>query len=249
MRSFDAIRERRVVGHGSERSQLGELLGDVAGRQRRQVPLASSLTSGEWRRHRRSSAMTGARSTRTRTTQSLSHEGVDCAQERQARATCCYRRCATRRSYVGARVLVGRAPTDDCFSATSSMRSSSTTLLPSRGSHTRSRCQRRGIRMSAIATGTLTRCANISQEGQRPCSPACRRSRSSGGSCRRSRSGCPAIDALRASIERAQRRSPTLRRAILERAFRGELVPQDPSDEPAETLLARIRGTVEGKSS
>jgi type I restriction enzyme S subunit len=28
---------------------------------------------------------------------------------------------------------------------------------------------------------------------------------------------------------------------ILERAFSGELVPQDPSDEPAETLLTRIR--------
>ena len=50
-----------------------------------------------------------------------------------------------------------------------------------------------------------------------------------------------AIDALRAAIERAQRRSAALRRAVLERAFRGELVPQDPSDEPAETLLARIR--------
>jgi type I restriction enzyme, S subunit len=49
------------------------------------------------------------------------------------------------------------------------------------------------------------------------------------------------IDALRASIERAQRRSRTLRAAILERAFRGELVPQDPADEPAEALLARIR--------
>ena len=49
------------------------------------------------------------------------------------------------------------------------------------------------------------------------------------------------IDAMRASIERAQRRSSTLRAAILERAFRGELVPQDPTDEPAEALLARIR--------
>ena len=49
------------------------------------------------------------------------------------------------------------------------------------------------------------------------------------------------IDALRAAIERAQRRSAALRRAVLERAFRGELVPQDPSDEPAEALLARIR--------
>jgi type I restriction enzyme S subunit len=50
-----------------------------------------------------------------------------------------------------------------------------------------------------------------------------------------------AIDALRAAIERAQRRSQSLRRAVLERAFRGELVPQDPTDEPAEALLARIR--------
>jgi type I restriction enzyme S subunit len=49
------------------------------------------------------------------------------------------------------------------------------------------------------------------------------------------------IDAMRASIERAQRRSAALRAAILERAFSGELVPQDPSDEPAEALLARIR--------
>ena len=49
-----------------------------------------------------------------------------------------------------------------------------------------------------------------------------------------------AIDALRAAIERAQRRSASLRRAVLERAFRGEIVPRDPSDEPAELLLARI---------
>ena len=49
-----------------------------------------------------------------------------------------------------------------------------------------------------------------------------------------------AIDALRAAMERAQRRSAVLRRAVLERAFRGELVPQDTSDEPAEALLARI---------
>lgn len=30
---------------------------------------------------------------------------------------------------------------------------------------------------------------------------------------------------------------------ILTKAFAGELVPQDPTDEPAETLLARIRET------
>jgi type I restriction enzyme, S subunit len=49
-----------------------------------------------------------------------------------------------------------------------------------------------------------------------------------------------AIGALRAAIERAQRRSKALRRAVLERAFRGDLVPQDPSDEPASVLLERI---------
>ena len=50
-----------------------------------------------------------------------------------------------------------------------------------------------------------------------------------------------AIEALRAAVERAQRRSASLRRAVLERAFRGELVPQDPLDEPAAALLTRIR--------
>ena len=51
------------------------------------------------------------------------------------------------------------------------------------------------------------------------------------------------IDAMRASISNAQRRSAALRASILERAFRGELVPQDPSDEPASVLLDRIRTT------
>ena len=55
------------------------------------------------------------------------------------------------------------------------------------------------------------------------------------------------IDAMRAAIERAQRRSAALRRAVLERAFRGELVPQDPADEPAEALLARIRAEREAE--
>jgi type I restriction enzyme, S subunit len=49
-----------------------------------------------------------------------------------------------------------------------------------------------------------------------------------------------AIDAMRAAIDLVQRRSAALRRAVLERAFHGELVPQDSSDEPAEALLARI---------
>jgi type I restriction enzyme S subunit len=49
------------------------------------------------------------------------------------------------------------------------------------------------------------------------------------------------IDSLRGAVQAADKRSTALRRAILERAFRGELVPQDPDDEPASVLLERIR--------
>ncbi len=42
-------------------------------------------------------------------------------------------------------------------------------------------------------------------------------------------------------IDGALRSSAALRQAILQKAFTGRLVPQDPSDEPAGTLLARLR--------
>jgi type I restriction enzyme S subunit len=48
------------------------------------------------------------------------------------------------------------------------------------------------------------------------------------------------IEAMRRSTETARDRSSALRRSILERAFRGELVPQDPCDEPASVLVARM---------
>jgi type I restriction enzyme S subunit len=38
-------------------------------------------------------------------------------------------------------------------------------------------------------------------------------------------------------------RSAALRQSILKDAFAGKLVPQDPTDEPAADLLARIRAT------
>jgi type I restriction enzyme S subunit len=47
--------------------------------------------------------------------------------------------------------------------------------------------------------------------------------------------------ALRTAIQVSHRKAAALRRSILEIAFRGELVPQDPSDEPASGLLERIR--------
>jgi type I restriction enzyme S subunit len=55
-----------------------------------------------------------------------------------------------------------------------------------------------------------------------------------------------AVDQLRAQFEANLKRAARLRQAILKRAFEGRLVPQDPTDEPAEKLLERIRREREG---
>ena len=48
-------------------------------------------------------------------------------------------------------------------------------------------------------------------------------------------------DRLEAEAARAKKLLDRLEAAILAKAFRGELVPQDPADEPASVLLDRIR--------
>lgn len=48
------------------------------------------------------------------------------------------------------------------------------------------------------------------------------------------------IEILSAEIDDQLLRSKTLRQSILKKAFSGQLVPQDPSDEPATVLLDRI---------
>lgn len=49
------------------------------------------------------------------------------------------------------------------------------------------------------------------------------------------------LDKIAAEHARAAHLLPRLDQAILAKAFRGDLVPQDPNDEPASALLARIK--------
>ncbi|MCP4417596.1 MAG: type I restriction endonuclease subunit S, partial [Chloroflexi bacterium] len=49
------------------------------------------------------------------------------------------------------------------------------------------------------------------------------------------------VDQLEHTITDALQQAEALRQSILKKAFAGQLVPQDPNDEPASVLLARIQ--------
>ena len=56
-----------------------------------------------------------------------------------------------------------------------------------------------------------------------------------------------AIDTIQAELTQAEALRKRLEQATLAKAFRGELVPQDPTDEPASVLLERIRTECEAQ--
>lgn len=59
--------------------------------------------------------------------------------------------------------------------------------------------------------------------------------------CKKFKEQLSLVHLVEKSIEEAKKRADRIDQAILAKAFRGELVPQDPKDEPASVLLERIK--------
>jgi len=56
-------------------------------------------------------------------------------------------------------------------------------------------------------------------------------------------------DGIETAVKKAKQRADRIDQAILAKAFRGELVPQNPNDEPASVLLQRLKSKVKQQST
>src|SRR5690606_38708178 len=65
----------------------------------------------------------------------------------------------------------------------------------------------------------------------------------------RVRAALAAIERRREQVDEASNQLAMLDQSILAKAFRGDLVPQDPTDEPASVLLDRIRAARQSSAS
>jgi type I restriction enzyme S subunit len=95
--------------------------------------------------------------------------------------------------------------------------------------------------MSAVATGTKDSMRNISQEKVRQLTIRVPDEGEQRKIVEQVERDLSILDSVKATVDRALVQCGQLRRSILERAFTGRLVPQDPDDEPASVLLERIR--------
>lgn len=57
------------------------------------------------------------------------------------------------------------------------------------------------------------------------------------------------IERVKSAVAAQRAQLDALDRAILDKAFRGELVPQDPNDEPAAVMLERLRAEREASET
>ncbi|SKA22395.1 restriction endonuclease subunit S [Consotaella salsifontis] len=92
-----------------------------------------------------------------------------------------------------------------------------------------------------LATGNQLSMRNLSQSALRSIRLPYPNSETRASQIAQLESAFARADRMEAEAARARKLLDRLESAILARAFRGELVPQDPDDEPASVLLERIR--------
>jgi type I restriction enzyme S subunit len=94
--------------------------------------------------------------------------------------------------------------------------------------------------ISEVASGTSDSMRNVSQEKLRSVLIRVPDSRQQAELASTITATLERVESMASALSGVSRRSDAIRRSILAQAFRGDLVPQDPQDEPASALLERI---------